>query len=145
MAKKTNFQSSGTTIPCDLYSFIVSPVQQVIWSPKQRNTKQVETDEQEEHLSVSVFVDFSFCVTYMLFCGLQHCGHLKRKVPRFQSELQMLLLPVNLLSKSLPHLLWCSDVLMAWLLIIFNIFAFTKVPNIQKCNLSQSHTFVVSY
>ena len=105
MAKKTNFQSSGTTIPCDLYSFIVSPVQQVIWSQKQTNTKLVETDEQEEHLSVSVFVDFSFCVTYMLFCGLQHCGHLKRKVPRFQSELQMLLLPVNLLSKSLPHLL----------------------------------------
>ena len=100
MAKKTNFQSSGTTIPCDLYSFIVSPVQQVIWSPKQRNTKQVETDEQEEHLSVSVFVDFSFCVTYMLFCG-----HLKGKVPQFQSELQMLLFPVNLLSKSLPHLL----------------------------------------
>ena len=64
IAKKTHcteFQSSGTAIPYDLYSFIVSPVQQVMWSPKQINTKQVETDEQEEHLVfrsllISVFV-----------------------------------------------------------------------------------------
>ena len=94
IAKKTHcteFQSSGTAIPYDLYSFIVSPVQQVMWSPKQINTKQVETDEQEEHLVFRSLL-ISVFVSLMLFCGLQHCGHLKRKVPQFQSELQMLFL-----------------------------------------------------